>query len=71
MGNNIIMQGFIVEFCGTSYGFDFFKTLEQAKKIRDCVAGGGIIYHATLEKIGFNSYPVRGTMVRKSDGTPL
>ena len=33
--------------------------------------GGGIIYNATLEKIGYNTFPIRGTMVRKSDGTPL
>ena len=68
---NIISKGYMVVFNGTSNDCDFFHILEEAQNIRDMVAGGGIIYHATLEKIGYNTFPIRGTMVRKSDGTPL
>ena len=68
---NIVSKGYMVVFNGTSNDFDFFHTLEEAQNIRDMVAGGGIIYHATLEKIGYNTFPIRGTIVRKSDGTPL
>lgn len=68
---NIISKGYMVVFNGTSNGSDFFHTLKEAQTIRNAVAGGGIIYYATLEKIGYNTFPIRGTMVRKSDGTPL
>ena len=68
---NIVSKGYMVVFNGTSNDCDFFNTLEEAQNIRDMVAGGGIIYHATLEKIGYNTFPIRGTIVRKSDGTPL
>ena len=68
---NIISKGYMVVFNVLSNGSDFFNTLEEAKTIRDMIAGGGIIYHATLEKIGCNTFPVRGTIVRKPDGTPL
>jgi hypothetical protein len=69
--SKLVSKGYLVVFNGTSNGCDFFCTLEEAQNIRDMVAGGGIIYNATLEKIGYNTFPIRGTMVRKSDGTPL
>ena len=68
---NIISKGYMVVFNVPSNGSDFFHTLKEAQTIRNAVAGGGIIYYATLEKIGCNTFPVRGAMVRKSDGTPL
>ena len=68
---NIVSKGYLVVFNGTSNDCDFFHTLEEAQNIRNMIAGGGIIYNATLEKIGYNTFPIRGTMVRKSDGTPL
>jgi len=67
----LVSKGYMVVFNVPSNGSDFFRTLEEAKTIRDMIAGGGIIYYATLEKIGCNTFPIRGTMVRKSDGTPL
>lgn len=67
----IIARGYLVVFNIQSNGSTFFHTLEEALSIRDIVAGGGIIYNATLEKVGYNTFPVRGAMVRKSDGTPL
>ena len=69
--SKLVSKGYLVVFNVPSDGSDFFNTLEEAQNIRNMVAGGGIIYHATLEKIGYNTFPVRGTMVRKSDGTPL
>lgn len=68
---NIVSTGYMVVFNVPSNGSDFFHTLEEAQNIRDMIAGGGIIYYATLEKIGYNTFPIRGRMVRKSDGTPL
>ena len=68
---NIVSKGYMVIFNGTSNDCDFFNTLEKAQNIRNMIAGGGIIYYATLEKIGYNTFPIRGAMVRKSDGTPL
>jgi len=68
---NIVSKGYMVVFNVPSNGSDFFNTLEEAQNIRDMIAGGGIIYHATLEKIGYNTFPIRGAMVRKLDGTPL
>ena len=69
--SKLVSKGYLVVFNGTSGNYDFFHTLEEAQNIRDIVAGGGIIYNATLEKIGCNTFPIRGTMVRKPDGTPL
>lgn len=69
--SKLVSKGYLVVFNGTSENYDFFHTLEEAQSIRDMVAGGGIIYNATLEKIGCNTFPIRGTMVRKPDGTPL
>ena len=67
----LVSKGYLVVFNGTSNNCDFFHTLEEAQNIRNMIAGGGIIYNATLEKNGCNTFPVRGAMVRKSDGTPL
>lgn len=69
--SKLVSKGYLVVFNVTSNGSDFFHTLKEAQTIRNAVAGGGIIYNATLEKIGYNTFPIRGTMVRKSDGTPL
>lgn len=69
--SKLVSKGYLVVFNGTSNNYDFFNTLEEAQTIRDMIAGGGIIYNATLEKIGCNTFPIRGTMVRKPDGTPL
>lgn len=71
-GNNVIAKGYTVVF-NRSYDSStgFVESLEKAQMIRDMVAGGGIIYHATLEKSGLNCFCVRGDMVRKSAGTPL
>lgn len=69
--NNVVATGYTVIFCVGDDSAGFVESLEKAQMIRGMVAGGGIIYHATLEKSGYNCFCVRGDMVRKSDGTPL
>ena len=71
MAKGVIKYGYLVEFCVRSNGSVFCDTLEAAKYTRDAIAGGGLIYHATIEKIGSNCFPVRGAMARKCDGTPI
>lgn len=67
---NIISKGFTVVFINGDYT-GFINTLAEATNLRDMVAGGGMIYYATLEKSGLNCFCVRGPVVRNSYGTPL